>query len=63
MNWTLAGECTMTLLAPGLLYLLLMQMPWFRRAVDRVRLWQHGHDVLDYCDSLEARGGEDIGRR
>ena len=57
---TLAGECVMTLALPGLLYLLLMQVPGFARAVRRVRLWQHAHDVLDYCDA-EERGddGED----
>lgn len=55
MDWTLAGECTMTLLLlPGLLWLLLMQIPGFRRAVRRVRLWQHAHDVSDYCDATEG---------
>ncbi len=63
MDWTLAGECVMTLTLPGLLYLLLMRIPGVRRAVYRVRQWQRGRDVLDYCDSLEAEGGEDIGGR
>ena len=63
MDWTLAGECVMTLTLPGLLYLLLMRIPGVRRAVYRVRQWQRWRDVLDYCDSLEAEGGEDIGGR
>jgi len=63
MDWTLAGQCVMTLTPPGLLYLLLMRVPGCRRAVRRVRQWQHGRDVLDYCDSLEAEGGEDGGRQ
>jgi hypothetical protein len=53
----------MTLLLPGLLYLLLMRIPGCARAVRRVRQWQHARDVLDYCDSLDAEGGEDIARR
>ncbi len=56
---TLAGECVMTLLLPGLLYLLLMQIPGCRRAVCRVRQWQHAHDVLAYIDAEEGDDGED----
>lgn len=63
MDWTLAGECAMTLLLPGLLYLLLMRIPGCARAVRRVRQWQRARDVLDYCDSIETRGGDDGGRR
>jgi hypothetical protein len=62
-TWTLAGECAMTLLLPGLLYLLLMRIPGCARAVRRVRQWQREHDVSDYCDSLGTEGGEDIARR
>lgn len=61
MYWTLAGECVMTLTLPGLLYLLLMRVPGVARAVRRVRQWQHGHDVSDYCDAM--RGGDDGERR
>lgn len=62
MDWTLAGECVMTLTLPGLLYLLLMRIPGVRRAVYRVRQWQHARDVIDYYDSLET-GGDDGERR
>ncbi len=60
MDWTLAGECVMTLTLSGLLYLLLMRVPGVARAVDRVRQWQRSRDVIDYC---EAQGGGDDGER
>ena len=59
MDWTLAGQCVMTLTLTGLLYLLLMRVPGVARAVDRVRRWQHAHDVLDYIDNKEGDDGED----
>ena len=61
-TWTLAGQCVMTLLLPGLLWMLLMRVPGLARAVRRVRQWQREHDVSDYCDSLET-GGDDVERR
>lgn len=56
MDWTLAGQCVMTLLLPGLLWMLLMRVPGLARAVRRVRQWQHGRDVLALID--ETEGGD-----
>lgn len=55
----IAGQATMALLLPGLLWLLLMRVPGFGQAVRRVRRWQHARDVLDYIETQE--GGDDNG--
>jgi hypothetical protein len=46
----LAGECVMTLVTPGVLYLLLMRIPGIAQAVRRVQQWQREHDIAQMCE-------------